>query len=196
MFEDYLDDFKSLTRVHHSIGGLYLTDCYQPYRLRSKVINIFPLGFIPRGVSFQEYHPHFLRQIQELERGREMELDGMRTLVTGGIAISTADLPQGNDKVMTNRHNAKKGCRSCHSRTEDIPKLLLSDPRTHSEILDSRKKIREAKLKKDKAELEKSTGVKGSPSPYEAISIDLCDIFLSFFLPYSFSKIKIKNELN
>jgi len=38
--------------------------------------------------------------------------------------------------------------------------------------------------------------VKGSPSPYEAISIDLCDIFLSFFLPYSFSKIKIKNELN
>jgi len=51
MLEEYFDDFKALLRIHHSVGGLYVTDCFLSNEQRSQEKNILPLGFVPRGIS-------------------------------------------------------------------------------------------------------------------------------------------------
>jgi len=179
MIEEYLDDFKSLTRVHHSVGGVYITDCFLPYTLRSQLVNILILGFIPRGVPFQVFYQKLMSQIIQLEKGILVDLDGKTTLLQGGIGVSTADLPQGNDKVEMLRHNAKQGCRSCDLSSSELWQFPETKNRIHEDILATRKKIKAKRTKQDKDALTTETGVKEESSVFEVISIDIgLDLFL------------------
>jgi len=88
------------------------------------------------------------------------------------------------------RQNAIVGCRSCEGTKEEIPNLDKEfTPRLHSEILKTRELLRTAANKTAQANLEKETVVLATPSPFEKISLDICNpptsfdfLFFSFFL--------------
>ncbi|UZO21593.1 uncharacterized protein OCT59_013980 [Rhizophagus irregularis] len=49
-----------------------------------------------------------------------MTIDNEQVWVSGGLGITTADLPQGNDLAGTLRHNATYGCRTCKASRNDL----------------------------------------------------------------------------
>jgi len=60
MIEEYLDDFNSLNKLQHSVGGEYLSLCHWLYDERQKGDSIFPALFIPPGVHFSFSFSFFL----------------------------------------------------------------------------------------------------------------------------------------
>ncbi|CAB5361052.1 unnamed protein product [Rhizophagus irregularis] len=58
--------------------------------------------------------------IQQLERGFLMTIDNEQVWVSGGLGITTADLPQGNDLAGTLRHNATHGCQTCKASRDNL----------------------------------------------------------------------------
>jgi hypothetical protein len=93
-----------------------------PFDLRKLLKNHFIIGFVPFGASFNEFIKPFIRDIRKLEKGIEMEINGEKYLVAGGLGVVTADLPQGNDLCGVKRHGANHGCRNCF-----VPREQLSD---------------------------------------------------------------------
>jgi len=91
-----------------------------------------------------------------------------------GIAVSTSDLPQGNDKASIKRQSADHGCRRCKESRNELYDLD-KDPklRTHDEILETRKKISQAGPQEKRSQLEQETGVLEKSSPFEVLSFDI-----------------------
>jgi hypothetical protein len=118
----YFDDFGTYRTVYHSLGGVYVQFGNMPFDLRKLLKNHFIIGFVPFGASFNEFIKPFIRDIQKLEKGVEMEIGGENYLVAGGLGVVTADLPQGNDLCGVKRHSANHGCRNCF-----VPREQLSD---------------------------------------------------------------------
>ncbi|PKK56791.1 hypothetical protein RhiirC2_858468, partial [Rhizophagus irregularis] len=73
-----------------------------------------PLG------KFEDTIKPFIQDIQQLERGFLMTIDNEQVWVSGGLGITTADLPQGNDLAGTLRHNATHGCRTCKASRDNL----------------------------------------------------------------------------
>lgn len=111
----YYDDFGTYRNVYHSLGGVYLQFGNLPFNLRKKIKNHFVLGFVPFGGSFDDFIQPFIKEMQQLERGKVFEVQGKRCLVIASIGQITADLPQGNDLASIKRHGATRGCRSCQT---------------------------------------------------------------------------------
>ena len=118
----YFDDFGTYRTVYHSLGGVYVQIGNMPFDLRKLLKNHFIIGFVPFGASFNEFIKPFIRDIQKLEKGIEMEINGEKCLVAGGLGVVTADLPQENDLCGVKRHGANHGCRNCF-----VPREQLSD---------------------------------------------------------------------
>jgi hypothetical protein len=57
-------------------------------------------------VTFSEFIRPFLKDVKKLEAGTTMKINGIDYLVTGGLGIVTADLPQGNDLCGVKRYGA------------------------------------------------------------------------------------------
>ena len=138
------------------------------------------------GVPFEGFFEKVLQQVSELEKGREMCLCGNPTFVIGGIGVSTSDLPQGNDKAGIKRQNAHKGCRKCHVTHDQIPALLPALHRTQSEIVETRARIANCQTKTGQKEIMRDTGVRMEPSPFEKISLDICESLLFGFVLFCF----------
>lgn len=116
----YFDDFGTFRNVYHSLGGLYLQFGNMKLTSRQKLRNHFLVGFVPFGGKFDDAIKLFIQDIQHLERGFLMTIDNEQVWVSGGLGITTADLPQGNDLAGTLRHNATYGCRTCKASRNDL----------------------------------------------------------------------------
>jgi hypothetical protein len=102
--------------------------------------NIHLIGFVPFGVSFEDYVRPLVEELAELEHGVEWIIDGIRywvvigmlqnasfksfiihiLIVCIGIGVYTTDLPQGNDLASVKRHNAEHGCRGCYVSQDNL----------------------------------------------------------------------------
>src|SRR5690349_21430010 len=116
----YYDDFRTYRTVYHSLGGVYLQFGNMPFYQRKLLKNHFVIGFVPFGATFREFIRSFLRDVKKLEKGIEMKIDGEEYLITGGLGVVTADLPQGNDLCGIKRHGANHGCRNCFAPREKL----------------------------------------------------------------------------
>ncbi|CAG8789329.1 11157_t:CDS:1, partial [Racocetra fulgida] len=70
--------------------------------------NHFVLGFVPFGVSFNEFISLFAAEMKLLEREKIMDVQGNKSFIIASIGDITSDLPQENDLVGVKRHNAAK----------------------------------------------------------------------------------------
>jgi hypothetical protein len=111
----YYDDFGTYRNVYHSLGGVYLQFGNLPFNLRKKIKNHFVLGFVFFGESFNDFIRPFIKEMQQLERGKVFEVQGKRCLVIASVGQITADLPQRNDLANIKHHGATRGCRSCQA---------------------------------------------------------------------------------
>src|SRR6185436_17038575 len=109
----YYDDFGTYRTVYHSLGGVYLQFGNMPFHQRKLLKNHFIIGFVPFGATFSEFIQPFLRDIEKLEKSSLMKINGEEYLITGGLGVVTADLPQGNDLCGVKRHGANYGCKNC-----------------------------------------------------------------------------------
>jgi len=81
----YFDDFGIFRNVYNAAGGVYLTLGNMPQELRQKLRNIFDLGLIPAGVSFEEYIKPFVFELEQLERGCRWRIGEEDVWVVAGM---------------------------------------------------------------------------------------------------------------
>jgi len=174
--------------VHFS-NGLHSTWCsfFPPLFLvfifvRFSNFFFFFFGKNKIDVDWKEFYHIMFDQFVQLEKGFEVSLGSEKMNITGGIAVATSDLPQGNDKAGIKRQNAQFGCRGCLEPKSEIY-LVDSKPllRTSHKIIATRKEILEQEAQREQAQLEQSTGVLKETSPFEKLSFDLGVFFFFFF---------------
>ncbi|CAG8471731.1 26089_t:CDS:10, partial [Racocetra persica] len=85
----YYDDFGTFRNTYHS------------------------LGLVPFGGNFKNFIKPFVEEVHQLEQGFVMNVNSIDCWISGGLAIVTADLSQGNDIAGVLHHNANFECRSC-----------------------------------------------------------------------------------
>ncbi|CAB4432430.1 unnamed protein product [Rhizophagus irregularis] len=125
-------EFDSLSSIlkskHRKVasqdGCLWMTDdtlIIKPANIISKV-DIW-LTDISEPTASDEVLQPIIKDIQELEREYELEINNQRVWVTGGLGVITSDLPEGNEQAGVKNHNAYYGCRNCmihHNNLHDI----------------------------------------------------------------------------
>ncbi|CAB4432728.1 unnamed protein product [Rhizophagus irregularis] len=119
----YIDKFGPFRNAYHAIGDIYLQIDNMKQILRQKLKNHFLYGFIPYAAASDEVLQPIIKDIQELEREYELEINNQRVWVTGGLGVITSDLPEGNEQAGVKNHNAYYGCRNCmihHNNLHDI----------------------------------------------------------------------------
>ncbi|CAB4412070.1 unnamed protein product [Rhizophagus irregularis] len=101
--------------------SVWLYDTQQPLSYEfiiKKILYYHNARLLLRDISLR--HHHSTLNIQHLERGFLMTIDNQQVWISGGLGITTADLPQGNDLAGTLRHNATHGCRTCKASRDDL----------------------------------------------------------------------------
>ncbi|CAB4485793.1 unnamed protein product [Rhizophagus irregularis] len=95
------------------------TDLYI-HNNRSKIRQIHQQHQLPNQHNFQRLS--FPLNLQHLKFFIDLYYDdfGAFVIISGGLGMCTADLPQGNDLAGIRRHNADHGCRTCEVTQEDL----------------------------------------------------------------------------
>ena len=88
----YYDDFGIFSFVYNALGGVYIVIGNLPLKFRQKLRNINLLGFVPFGVSFEDFIQPFVKELKELENGVLWDLDGEKVWVIAGIFVILAFL--------------------------------------------------------------------------------------------------------
>ncbi|RHZ81644.1 hypothetical protein Glove_117g403 [Diversispora epigaea] len=171
-YQEYFND--NLNQEYQEYSNDDLDQEYQEYSNddldQEKLLkNHFIIGFVPFGATFSEFIQPFLRDVKKLEKGILMKINGEEYLITGGLGVVTADLPQGNDLCGVKRHGANHGCRNCF-----VPRESLSDnnydhlqnTRYLQQIKNLRQKYNLLKNMQEKKEFATKYGL----NPYHAIS--------------------------
>ncbi|KAF0374651.1 HCP-like protein [Gigaspora margarita] len=109
----YYDDFGTYRNVYQSLGGMYIQLGNMPFDIRKHLRNHFVLGFVPFGGSFNDFIHPFVSDMNQLEKGVLLNIQGNDYCIIAGLRCVTADLPQGNDLAGVKRHGAIRGCRTC-----------------------------------------------------------------------------------
>ena len=81
----YYDDFGVYRNVYNGAGGVYLVIGNLPLETRQKLRNIFTLGLVPTGVSFEDFISPFVRELRELQKGERWTVGGKDVWVVGGM---------------------------------------------------------------------------------------------------------------
>jgi hypothetical protein len=119
----YYDDFGTFRTVYHSLGGLYVQFGNMTLKLRQQLKNHFLIGFVPFGGKFEDVIKPFIKDIKQLQHGIVMKIGEEEVWVTGGLGLTTADLPQGNDLTGILRQNANHGCRTCEVFKDNLTEM-------------------------------------------------------------------------
>jgi hypothetical protein len=105
-----------------------------------------------------------------------MYVYGREYLITGGLGIVTADLPQGNDLAGTKRHGANFGCRNCFANKENFADNsfdIISEARYLHEIMELINKRSLVESLSRKSEFNTKYGLSKKPSPFSVLQFDL-----------------------
>jgi len=124
-------------------------------------------------IYWKDFYVEILKQINELEKGMEVEVAGEKVLVAAGIAVGTHDMVQGNQKAGTKSQKAYRCCRQCDIHMYHLCELTIGKKRTHSQMVDERKNIQKIAGKTAREEKETETGILQESTPFEKISFDI-----------------------
>lgn len=171
----YYDDFGTFRNTYHSLGGVYLQIGNMPRRLRKQLRNHFIVGLVPFGGEFKDFIKDFIKEVQQLEQGFVMNINGIDCWVSGRLAMVTADLPQGNDISGVLRHNANLGCRSCKASKNELTNItydIYYNGRYHDITNQEYKIINEQSTNSAQAQLRSQYGLQSVPGPLDLIIHD------------------------
>jgi hypothetical protein len=171
----YYDDFGTFRNTYHSLGGVYLQIGNMPRKLRKQLRNHFIIGLVPFGGKFQDFIKNFIKEIQQLEKGFVMNVNGTNCWISGGLAMVTADLPQGNDIAGVLCHNANLGCRSCKATKNELTNIsfdIYSNGRYHQITDEEFQHINGEQTNTARSRLCSQYGLQLSPGPLDSILHD------------------------
>uniref|UniRef100_U9UC83 Uncharacterized protein n=1 Tax=Rhizophagus irregularis (strain DAOM 181602 / DAOM 197198 / MUCL 43194) TaxID=747089 RepID=U9UC83_RHIID len=171
----YIDKFGPFRNAYHGIGGIYLQIGNMPQILRQKLKNHFLYGFIPYAAASDEVLQPIIKDIQELERGYELEINNQRVWVTGGLGVITSDLPEGNEQSGIKNHNAHYGCRNCmihHNNLHDITFDIAKYGRYHHKTTLQFAEVRNTQTQTERDFLTMEYGIQENPSVFDNVMRD------------------------
>jgi hypothetical protein len=88
----FVDDFGPYRNVYHALGGVYLVIGNLPLRLRQRIRNIFLLGFVPFGATFDDFIVPFVEEVHRMQDGIELDVDGEPHWIVAGMDVSAVFL--------------------------------------------------------------------------------------------------------
>ena len=104
-----------------------------------------------------------------------MNVNGTDCWISGGLAMVTADLPQGNDVAGVLRHNANLGCRSCKATKNDLTNIsfdIYSNGRYHQITDKEFQSINREQTNAAQLQLSSQYGLQLLPGPLDPILHD------------------------
>ncbi|PKC75552.1 hypothetical protein RhiirA1_448603 [Rhizophagus irregularis] len=114
----YYNDFDAFGKSYYKLGGIYIQFGNMPLSMRQCFKNYFLIGLIPFDAKFADFIKPFIQQMQILQNGIIMtNYNGDKVIISGGLGMCIADLPQGNNLAGIRRHH---GCRTCEVTQEDL----------------------------------------------------------------------------
>ena len=144
----YFDEFETVnplgskTKVH-KVGGLYMTVKNLPTQINSKLVNIHPIIYCHsqdiKKYGFKTIFSRVLDDLQDLERGVTMEINGKEKVVKAALVMWSGD-NLGIHQVfgLCESFQANKPCHYCYGKREDFSNYLTIDHfklRTHETYL-------------------------------------------------------------
>ncbi|UZO27870.1 uncharacterized protein OCT59_021423 [Rhizophagus irregularis] len=165
--------------------SVWLYDTQQPLSYEfiiKEILYYHNARLLLRDISLRHHHstlsalsrPDF-HYIQHLERGFLMTIDNQQVWISGGLGITTADLPQGNDLAGTLRHNATHGCRTCKASRDDFTDISfdISKHRRYHHLTDIEfENIQCLPNRSQKHALASSLGLRLIPNPLDQLIRD------------------------
>jgi len=122
----FRDAYPLYSRAFHSSLGHYVTLGQLPAHLQDLLRNLFPTHCVPPNADLHEAFQSFFSDCKALEEGVYVDLGPEIGLVflIGGVGLIRCDMPEGSDFCSTLRHTARRGCRHCHTTSQDFHKVL------------------------------------------------------------------------
>jgi hypothetical protein len=185
----FIDGFGVFRNTYRSLKGFYLIPACLPYFERRKESNVFTLTLGPHGADMADIVKCFEAEIQDLEKGITMNINGVAKKVIGFIMALTGDMPQQASNSGFLQHNAKFGCRTCYCPDTERGNLtfdVISKGRYHFQTLLKRQEGNAKSTLTAQRDFWKLNGFASKPSPLEALTPAL-DLILSrtYDIPHS-----------
>jgi hypothetical protein len=185
----FIDGFGVFRNTYRSLKGFYLTPACLPYSERRRERSIFTLTLGPHGADMTDIVKCFEAEIQDLEKGLRMKINGVETMVNVFIMALTGDMPQQAINSGFLSHNAKFGCRTCYcpeDKRGDLAYDVISNGRYHHQSLLIRENGNSKPTLAQQKVVWKENGFAPKPSPLEALAPAL-DLILSrtYDIPHS-----------
>jgi len=80
----FFDEMGAFRHTYHCLGGCYLIIGNIPSRLRRYLRNVFLLGFVPFGCTFEEFILPIVNDLKRLQQGEVWLIDGEEYFVVAG----------------------------------------------------------------------------------------------------------------
>ena len=109
----FIDDFGIHRNMYRALKAFYLIPACLDYAERRKLANVFTLSLGPHGANIKEVVGAFRKPIQDLDRGIDLEINGVTNTVWAFAMTFLGDMPQQADNGGFMRHTATMGCRTC-----------------------------------------------------------------------------------
>jgi hypothetical protein len=80
----FFDDMGAFRHTYHALGGCYLIIGNMPSNLRQLLRNIFLIGFVPFGCTFDNFIVPIINDLKKLQQGEVWIIDGEEYWVIAG----------------------------------------------------------------------------------------------------------------
>ncbi|TFB02594.1 hypothetical protein CCMA1212_005569 [Trichoderma ghanense] len=131
----FIDGFGLYRNTHKSLVGVYLSPAALTLSERQIQSHMFPLTLGPHGSNFDDV-VRSLSTLGDLDRGRQVEIEGKQVVLCVPILCFTGDMPQQAQNSGFRGPRADKFCRSCFcgeqaAKSHYGPDVLHFDIITH-----------------------------------------------------------------
>ncbi|KAI0550499.1 hypothetical protein F4679DRAFT_572871 [Xylaria curta] len=157
----FADGFGLYRTMYKSCMGVYNEIAALPKAEHARQINVFPLTLGPHGSNFADVIKA-LEPMKALDKGLIVQINGQRVVLCAPVFAFTGDMPQQQVNSGTLGVTANKGCRSCEISAKqrgDLDFDIISNTRSHFEMLRQRRALDELSTKAAKQKLSSDTGI-------------------------------------
>ncbi|KAF6223757.1 hypothetical protein HO173_013218 [Letharia columbiana] len=137
----FVDDFGIHRNMYRALKAFYLIPACLDYAERRKLANVFTLSLGPHGANIKDVVEAFRKPIQDLDRGIELEVNGVTDIFWAFALTFLGDMPQQADNGGFMRHTATMGCRTCYCSKDERANLdfdIVGNGRYHWETTQQR----------------------------------------------------------
>ena len=163
----FIDDFGVHRNMYRALKAFYLIPANLDYSERRKIANVFTLTLGPHGAKFSDVVEAFVRPIQQLDHGLQVDINGKTESVCAFAMTLLGDMPQQADNGGFMRHKADRGCRTCFCPKEsrgDLDFNIIKNGRYHAETVLLRGEAEDYSTS-DQAAVTKDTGIRLESPP-------------------------------